>query len=385
MYQRQGGTEQGGERVLLRSLQLTFRYPWKAQSGLHRALGVLFPNGAPASIEAAAAPVLISTSGTNDAALLKAERHFRRSTEEAVQLAKHGRYLVTSAQNNTEPEWPFFNALKKYAGHIGAQLLVIPIRYKNPTSRVDPQEKDGADYWWHPALEPYLIENELRVHPHLVIQADLRIQATSPQPLAGLKSRSGSSSAIYGHSQLSMESVATPQNTLPKLLYTTGSVTKKNYSRTRQGNLGDFHHSHAAIVVEVQDGLFHMREVTWSREHLCFIDLDLEVHPDEVVRAPAPVALITGDEHVWWHSPEVRSATYDAPDCWNPRSRCALTCSTATASRGTTSATPSRGPSRPPPGGMTCAASWTTRCGSSTRPRARARRTCWCSRTTTTS
>jgi hypothetical protein len=108
-----------------------------------------------------------------------------------------------------------------------------------------------------------------------------------------------------------MQSVATPQQRLPKLLYTTGSVTKKNYSRTKQGNLAAFHHTHGAVVAEVRGGVFFLREINWDGE--CFHDLET-VYGDGRTRQKVPIAaLVTGDEHVWFNCPEVRRATYDGP------------------------------------------------------------------------
>jgi len=233
---------------------------------------------------------------------------FTRTTRDVQAIEKAKVLVITSAQNNTEPEWDFFQALLRYCNERQAQLIVRPIRYKNPTSRQDPQERaDRGDYWWHEAFGPYLIDDSLVLHPSLVMP-DMRLQATALRPLTGLDSRSKGASAIYGATQLQMRTVPTPQNELPKILYTTGAATKKNYSATKQGNLASFHHSHSAIVVEKRGKIFHMREITWDGES--FIDVNHKFTAGGTFGADPAEALILGDEHAWFINPDFTKATY---------------------------------------------------------------------------
>lgn len=239
----------------------------------------------------------------------KADPTFERPDDEVRALEQHGTYVVTCAQNNTDPEWGFLRALERYCAERSARLVVIPIRYKNPTSRRDPQEDDrDRDYWWHGALSDYLVENELRVHPFLRLMGNIRIQATAGNPLVGFEGRSKGASAIYGHSQLSMQTVATPQHALPKIMYSTGSVTRKNYSRTKAGDLAAFHHTHGAVVAEVRGDRFWLREVNWDGRR--FYDLDREYTARTSRPAPRVSALYMGDTHCRFMDPGVHEATF---------------------------------------------------------------------------
>lgn len=51
------------------------------------------------------------------------------------------RFLVTWAQNNTAVHPKFFDNMKAYAKHIGADIHVIAGRYKNPTSLNEERRK----------------------------------------------------------------------------------------------------------------------------------------------------------------------------------------------------------------------------------------------------
>lgn len=238
---------------------------------------------------------------------------FERSAHDVREIEARSDFAVTSAQNNTRVDAGFLAALKHWTEERKGKLLVRAIRYKNPTSRKDPQEEEllgDERYWWDAPVLDHLIDNEIRLHEHLILPHTW-IQATAADPLASLDSRSKGASAIYGHSQLAMKTVATPNQRLPKILYTTGSVTKKNYSKTKAGDLAAFHHSPSAILVEIRGNRFHLREVSWDGH--CFYDLDRVYTADGSAPAPPIAALVTGDEHAWFNCPLVREATYDAP------------------------------------------------------------------------
>lgn len=231
---------------------------------------------------------------------------FERSDRDLRALKRHKVFVITSAQNNTPVEGPFFTALQRYCEDRQAALLVVPIRYRNPTSRLDPQDSDD-EVSWPEELGPHLIENELILSDDVVVHGDVRIQATARRPLSTLESRSRSRSAVFGASQLSMQTVATPHHVLPKLLYSTGSVSQKNYSNTKQGNLASFHHSHSAVVIELCGKRFHLREITWDGES--FVDLGTAWSVNDTFSVETS-ALITGDTHQWFTDPAVTRATY---------------------------------------------------------------------------
>lgn len=235
---------------------------------------------------------------------------FERSARDMRALLKFKMFAVTSATNNTRPEARFLKALVRLCVERSGQLLCIPIRYINPTTRLDPQD-DGGEVKWDSELEPYLIENELVLSDDVVIHAGMRIQATAINPLTSLAGFSKGRSAVFGSSQLAMQTVATPHSLLPKLLYTTGSVTSKNYSRTKAGQLARHHHVHSAVIIELRGKRFFMREVTWDGE--AFIDLGEKWNEHgRVPERAETLAVVTGDEHVWFNDPKVRRATYGA-------------------------------------------------------------------------
>ena len=107
--------------------------------------------------------------------------------------------------------------------------------------------------------------------------------------------------------------MATPQSSLPKILTTTGAVTQKNYIQGKAGKLGEFHHTFGACVVELKNGLFHLRQIN-ALDDGSFIDLTEEYSPHGVAKAGRALALVMGDTHQEFVDPNVVKATFDGPN-----------------------------------------------------------------------
>lgn len=230
------------------------------------------------------------------------------------QVQKRPRYVITTAQNATAPHTGFLKALLAYCDANDAQLIIIPIRYRNPTSdKEDPQDS------WHPRLRPYLIGERVEITPGLMLMGDIKTQPTAVNPLSGLQTITGNKCGIFGHTKVAMEVVPTPGQDLPKILRTTGAVTKPNYSDSKAGKKGEFHHILGAVIVEVSGERFHLREVN-AQSDGSFYDLDKRYKASgEIVEAAAPAALVLGDLHAVRHDPDNFSAVLDICGALKPR------------------------------------------------------------------
>lgn len=217
------------------------------------------------------------------------------------------RYVVTAAQNAT-PVWkPFFASLLSYCESTGAELLVIPYRYKNPTSMWTAEAKH--DDWWAPELAKYLIDERIDLHKYLTLLADVKTQPTATSPLMGFETLTGPKSAIVGHPKLELLTVPTPQSRMPKILTTTGAVTEKNYIPGKAGKKAEHHHTYGACVVELDEGLFHLRQINAARDG-SFCDLEFEYSPVARRVRKTVAGLVLGDTHEEFKDPAVDSATF---------------------------------------------------------------------------
>lgn len=236
----------------------------------------------------------------------------RRSSERVVvkhSLPQATRYVVTWAQNATPVHKGFLAALLAFCKHNKAELVVIPGRYKNPTSTWDASQENAET--WAPEVTPYLFAQRKALHRHLHVIGDLKIQPTMQQPLTGLEGLTHSESCVVGHPRLAFRTVATPAHRMPKILASTGAVTVANYTDSRTGRLGAFHHTLGAALVEVCKERFHLRQLNYSERFAGFIDLDTAYMADgSVAPAAATQALVFGDAHWRFVDKEVERATF---------------------------------------------------------------------------
>lgn len=202
-------------------------------------------------------------------------------------------FLFTSAVNDSPVHRKALATIKVWQGDRGGQLLVAPLRYKNPTS----QQEGKHEYRWDPLLAPYLFDGRMQVCKGLQFLADIKTQPTAVRPLSGLDTITGVECGIFPHTKYELDTVATRGGDLPKILQTTGCITKAVYSDTKAGKKGEFHHTMGAVLVEVEpSGIFHMRFIKFARDG-SFIDLDKKYTPEGVKPAPRALAIRMGDVH----------------------------------------------------------------------------------------
>jgi len=227
-------------------------------------------------------------------------------------------FVVTAAQNATPLHTAFWTSLLQYCEFRGAELMVIPIRYKNATSRWTESQANAE--WWleHPdlykgvgPLQKYLWNVRKDLNKNIIVLGDIKVQPTAVSPLTGFEGITHGESGIFGHTKLQLKVVATPQGKYPKILTTTGACTVKNYTDTRAGKLGEFHHTLGAVVVEVDGPRFHLRQLNASKDG-SFYDLDYlydgtKRKPTQYVGVPG---LVMGDTHVEGIDPSVERATF---------------------------------------------------------------------------
>lgn len=220
------------------------------------------------------------------------------------------RFIITSAQNATPVFGLAFNTLLSMCKHLKAKLVIIPYRYHNPTSVWT--KADEYNDWWAEELQPYLLEQTLTISPDLVLLADIKTQPTATNPTSGFETLTGGKSAIIGHPKLELLSIPTPQNKMAKLFATTGSVTKPNYTPSKAGAKGKFHHSYAAVYVEANKDKFFMRQLVATSEGK-IMDLNKEYYPDGKTKKIEPLGLVMGDTHQEFVDPGVMNATFISP------------------------------------------------------------------------
>jgi hypothetical protein len=227
------------------------------------------------------------------------------------------RFLVTAAQNGTPAHKGFVDSLESAANHLNAEIVCIPLRYKNPTSKWT--ESQANDEVWADEVQPYLFNKRKKLNSNLVLLADIKTQPTASSPLSGFEAITHGESGILGHTKLQLRSIPTPQSRLPKLLTTTGACTERNFTDSKAGKLGEFHATLGACLVELSGKAFHMRQINADKTTGEFQDLDVQYSPTGAIPGNWIEALVTGDTHVDFIDSKVLAATQEMIQELKPR------------------------------------------------------------------
>jgi hypothetical protein len=216
-------------------------------------------------------------------------------------------FLITSAQSNTKANVELLNNMKAYAKHRDAEILVIPFRYKNPTS-ID-SEIPLTDFWVD-EVAPYLIASRHNLNNNLSILGNIKVQPTATNPLTSLESLTINHSSIVGHPRVHLKVLPVLDSENPKIICSTGACTISNFSDSKSGAIGSFHHTLGFVVVEIKDTeKFFLRQVT-AEKNGSFIDLYYSVKNSVVTRVKESLAVIKGDIHYGNHDEKVLSRSF---------------------------------------------------------------------------
>lgn len=218
------------------------------------------------------------------------------------------RFIITWGQNNTPIHKRFYQNLEAYAEEIDADIHIILGRYKNPTSVFE----DSDEEFWVDEVMKYADANRHDIHKYVSIMSDVKIQPTAVNPMSGMQGISGINSCVFGSPKLQMEMIPVLEGNKPKMMLTTGSVTKKNYTDSKAGKKGEFHHVYGFVVVEIKDNkTYFIRQVSADEVSGDFCDLYYKVSGGVVSKIKSLEAIILGDIHFGHHDQKVIDRTLE--------------------------------------------------------------------------
>ena len=215
-------------------------------------------------------------------------------------LRAHKFFVITSAVNDTPIVAEAHETFKRIAAENNGCYLIVPGVYKNPD-----MSTQGAlnSYTWPTEILPHLCNVNVKLNDNIVIKGETRIQYTVINPLAGLNHAGSHASEIYAHPQIAMEMIATPRHHMPKMLHTTGTISRPNYGGSVRAQKASFHHSLSAVIVEIEGNKFWHRVVHFDGTGA--YDLDRYYTPKKVTRGKAVAGIVYGDVHVQALDPKI--------------------------------------------------------------------------------
>lgn len=225
------------------------------------------------------------------------------------------RYVFTAAQNNTYVNKKFLASLEHYCAINDAELIVSTFFYNKSGFQNGEGQKE---VWYDPLIRPYIVNEKHEVFNGLVYCGELNILPTAVNPLSGFHGYTKDASAIIPHAKVQLMSIPVPKGATPKILYTTGAVTKLNYIQQKAGQLAEFHHIYGALVAEVDDdGDWFVRHLIADKDG-SFYDLDEYYTPDGLEEDSQHLAAVNwGDIHAEHIDQQVKFAAFDVKNPLN--------------------------------------------------------------------
>jgi len=252
-----------------------------------------------------------------------------RPPAKKMPLPKKGelaRYIITSAQNNTDAHTEFFTNLVSYAEFLDAKLMVGSFSYnrasysqKSTKRNMGPTADDRAEDFYDPIFDPYFSDEALELAPMLEWRGELNIQPTAKRPLTGLETYTQRKSGIFPHAKIQLTSVAGTKADGCKMNYTTGTATLLNYVKKKAGLEAEFHHAYGALIVEVDhEGDWFVRQLNADQDGTFYDIPDLGqkgaimIEHGHVLVEGVPVEAVNwGDLHAAVIDPECCSMAFD--------------------------------------------------------------------------
>ena len=213
------------------------------------------------------------------------------------------RYILTCAQNNTKlhPQvWANLLALGEYyRASILVSRFMYETRFHGKTAKPGTANHD-QEVWYDKAIEPYVCDESVRLAPGLIFCGEVQILPTAKRPITGFESYTGRDSCILPHAKFAMQSIASGKNEATKLIYTTGTVTQRNYVQKKAGLVAQFHHGYGALIVEVDSrGCWYVRQLNAdSTGRIYDLNVCAENGTTYVGTNNAIEAIVWGDCHV---------------------------------------------------------------------------------------
>jgi hypothetical protein len=224
---------------------------------------------------------------------------------------KGNRFVFTSAQNNTYVNEDFWRSLRHFCKDKGAKLYVSRFAYNKKGFQNPTKGEDGL--WYDGHIEPYILDRSVVVAQGLIFCGELDILPTAVDPLSGFDSYCGGASGIYPHTKVALKSLPRVKGLDPRFLYTTGTVTQRNYIQRKAGQKAEFHHVYGALYVEVDNnGIWFARQLIADSAGV-FHDLTKRYTPDGV-EAGRVEAITYGDIHIEKIDEQVAAASWESKD-----------------------------------------------------------------------
>lgn len=209
-----------------------------------------------------------------------------------------GRYVLASAQNNTDVDKDFLLSLQQFCKHMDATLLIGRLTYnKQGFAQPDINGNGEQELWYDPAIANYLVEGHISLGDNFHFVADANVIPTAKNPLSGFDGITPSGiHAIIPATKIALKVSAALKNAPNKVIASTGTVTKRNYILRKTGAIAAMEHNIGAVFIDTDTG--DIRHIEQMEGCNYFYDFDMRYTPKNATMTGDHVAALQfGDIH----------------------------------------------------------------------------------------
>ena len=167
-------------------------------------------------------------------------------TTTARPSGKIRRWILTSAQDDTDFHPKFWNNIQAFASALNAQISISGFTYQTMRHT----DRATLTNTYRKELRPFLRFESMDCGPVLWC-AEMNILPTAVKPLSGMEGYSRGRDAIFPHAKSQMTTIPQAMGDHVPVLLTTGAVTVTNYIPKKAGQKAKFHHNLGFVLVEV--------------------------------------------------------------------------------------------------------------------------------------
>lgn len=224
---------------------------------------------------------------------------------------------------------PGFKAMQNFLKREKAEMVLLPMPAHVKALQSQPQYYDprlktfkenfATEYTFNnhlKAIEAHL--NPQQINPLTGLKR-LRVYKYTGENNPGQEIKRFKTSLIVGHSKQMMEVIPTGNDSHPRIIHSTGTITQPKYLRNRIGMIAKEDHKLGGLIVEVRGKVFWIRQVQFNERDGSFVDLGKRYHSNGTVTEERAEAFKMGDVHPGHHDEAALAAMYDLWDIIKPK------------------------------------------------------------------
>jgi hypothetical protein len=228
--------------------------------------------------------------------------------DDSIEVLPFGRYLISSAQNNTLAA-PVFKRLIDEAQARDARLILMPIKY---TTTLESRERKDPVYT--PEVREFMIHDNVFIGSCDLVRLAVTaaILPTAKQPINTAKTlNNGESLTIVASPKAQQATLPRPKGSRHRWTYTSRTCTQRHYTDSRAGDEAENEHTFGAIYLDVrEDGTVIHQEIIATESGSFF---------NPIFETPEILGIVAGDLHCEKTDPDSFDRLLGMIDHYNPK------------------------------------------------------------------